>query len=138
VVARAADGWNLCWSVTPDAYTERLAVLAAACRRAGRDPGDVRRSLGLNTLIGRDADDLVARWERVKAHTPGAILDGVELRDWAASRLVGTPEEILGQLRGWEELGVEQVVASFSALPFAVFEDEQLELAAELVLPHLE
>jgi probable F420-dependent oxidoreductase len=138
VVARAADGWNLCWSVTPDAYRERLAVLAAACRRAGRPPEEVRRSLGLNTLIGTDADDLVERWERVKAHTPGGILDGVELRDWAASRLVGTPEEILAQLRGWEELGVEQVVASFSALPFAVFEDEQLELAAELVVPRLE
>jgi probable F420-dependent oxidoreductase len=138
VVARAADGWNLCWSVTPDAYRERLAVLAAACERAGRPPGEVRRSLGLQTLIGTDADDLVERWERLKAHTPDGILDGVELRDWAAPRLVGTPDEILAQLRGWEELGVEQVVASFSALPFAVFEDEQLELFAELVLPELE
>jgi alkanesulfonate monooxygenase SsuD/methylene tetrahydromethanopterin reductase-like flavin-dependent oxidoreductase (luciferase family) len=71
------------------------------------------------------------------AHTPRGILDGVELRDWAASRLVGTPEEILAQLRGWEQLGVEQVVASFSGLPFALFEDEQLELAAERVLPRL-
>jgi alkanesulfonate monooxygenase SsuD/methylene tetrahydromethanopterin reductase-like flavin-dependent oxidoreductase (luciferase family) len=137
VVARAADGWNLCWSVTPDAYRERMAVLAAACERAGRPPGEVRRSLGLQTLIGTDADDLVERWERVKAHTPDGILDGVELRDWAAPRLVGTPDEVLAQLRGWEALGVEQVVASFSALPFAVFEDEQLELAAELVLPRL-
>ena len=59
------------------------------------------------------------------------------LRDWAASRLVGTPDEVLGQLRGWEELGVEQVICSFSPLPFALFEDEQLELAGELVLPRL-
>ena len=137
VVARAADGWNLCWAVTPEAYRERMAVLAAACEQAGRDPGEVRRSLGLNTLIGTDADDLAERWRRLVAHTPGGILDGVELRDWAASRLVGTPEEILAKLRGWEELGVEQVVASFSGLPFSVFEDEQLELAAELVLPRL-
>jgi probable F420-dependent oxidoreductase len=137
VVARAADGWNLCWAVTPEAYRERTAVLAAACRRAGRDPADVRRSLGLNTLIGTDADDLVARWGHLVAHTPAGVLDGVELRDWAASRLVGTPDEILAQLRGWEALGVEQVVASFSGLPFSVFEDEQLELAAELVLPRL-
>ena len=137
VVARAADGWNTCWSMTPEAYRERLAVLAAACQRAGRPPAEVRRSLGLNTLVGRDADDLVERWRRLKAWTPGGILDRVELRDWAASRLVGTPDEIVAQLRGWEELGVEQVVASFSGLPFGVFEDEQLELAAELVLPRL-
>ena len=138
MVARAADGWNICWSVTAEAYQERAGVLAGACRRAGRDPGSVRRSLGLNTLIGRDADDLVERWERLVARTPSGILDGVELRDWAASRLVGTPDEVLAQLRGWEERGVEQVISSFGALPFSVFEDEQLELAAELVLPRLE
>jgi alkanesulfonate monooxygenase SsuD/methylene tetrahydromethanopterin reductase-like flavin-dependent oxidoreductase (luciferase family) len=137
VVARAADGWNVCWSVTPEAYQERLGVLEAACRRAGRPFGEVRRSLGLNTLIGRDADDLVERWRRLQAWTPGGILDGVELRDWAASRLVGTPEEVLAQLRGWEERGVEQVVCSFAGLPFSVFEDEQLELAAQQVLPRL-
>jgi hypothetical protein len=29
------------------------------------------------------------------------------------------------------------VISSFGALPFSVFEDEQLELASELVLPRL-
>ena len=82
VVARAADGWNICWAVTEADYRERAGVLAAACRRAGRDPGEVRRSVGLNTLIGRDADDLVERWGRLKARTPSGVLDGVELRDW--------------------------------------------------------
>ena len=137
VVARAADGWNICWAVTYEDWQERADVLAAACQRAGRDPGEVRRSVGLNTLIGRDADDLVERWDRLVARTPSGILDGVELRDWAASRLVGTPDEVVAQLRGWEERGVEQVISSFGALPFSVFEDEQLELAAELVLPRL-
>jgi alkanesulfonate monooxygenase SsuD/methylene tetrahydromethanopterin reductase-like flavin-dependent oxidoreductase (luciferase family) len=137
VVARAADGWNLSWSVTPAAYEERLGVLRAACERAGRPPGEVRRSLGLATLLGRDADDLVARWRRLQAWTPGGALDGVELRDWAASRLVGTPDQVLEQLRGWEARGVEQVIANFAGVPFSVFEDEQLDLAAELVLPRL-
>jgi len=137
VVARAADGWNLCWSVTPEHYRQRLDVLATACAEAGRPFDDVRRSLGLATLIGRDADDLVERWRRLQAWTPGGALDGVELRDWAASRLVGTPAEVLGQLRGWEASGVEQVVCTFAGMPFAVFEDEQLDLAAELVLPGL-
>jgi probable F420-dependent oxidoreductase len=137
VVARAADGWNLCWSVTPERYQERLGVLAAACRRVGRPLAEVRRSLGLSTLIGRDPDDLVERWRRLQSWTPGGILDRVELRDWAASRLVGTPEEVLAQLRGWEAQGVEQVICSFAGLPFSLFEDEQLELAAELVLPGL-
>ena len=137
VVARAADGWNVGWSMTPDAYRERLGVLEAACGRAGRDPGEVRRSLGLNTLVGTDADDLAGRWRRLQAWTPGGILDGVELRDWAEGRLVGTPDEVLAQLQGWEGLGIEQVVCDLSGLPFGVFEDEQLELVAERVLQHL-
>ncbi len=79
----------------------------------------------------------MARWDRLRARTPAGILDEVELRDWAASRLVGTPDEVVAQLRDWEALGVEQVICSFAGLPFSVFEDEQLELAAELVLPRL-
>jgi probable F420-dependent oxidoreductase len=138
VVARAADGWNLVWSVTSEAYQERLAVLARACAAAGRDPRDVRRSLGLFTLLGRDPDDLVARWRRLVAWAPGGSLDGVELRDWARGRLVGTPAEVLGQLRGWEAAGVEQLVCSFGSLPFSVHDDEQLQLAADLVIPGLE
>jgi probable F420-dependent oxidoreductase len=137
VVARAADGWNLCWAVTPEDYRERLGVLAAACQRAGRPVQEVRRSLGLATLVGRDADDLAERWRRLQAWTPGGMLDGVELRDWAASRLVGTPDQVVEQLRGWEERGVEQVVCTFAGLPFSVFEDEQLDLVGELVLPRL-
>jgi alkylation response protein AidB-like acyl-CoA dehydrogenase len=30
LVAEHADGWNTCWTWTPDAYRERLAVLDAA------------------------------------------------------------------------------------------------------------
>jgi len=112
-------------------------VLADACRKAGRAPEDVRRSLGLATLVGRDADDLAARWRRLQSWTPGGALDRVELADWAASRLVGTPDQVLEQLRGWQTQGVEQVVCSFAGVPFSVFEDEQLDLAAELVLPRL-
>ncbi len=138
VVARAADGWNLCWSTTPEQYAGRLDVLRDACARADRPFADVRRSLGLATLIGRDADDLARRWRRLQAWTPGGALDGVPLSEWAAARLVGTPAQILDQLRSWERLGVEQVICTFAGLPFGVFEDEQLDLVAELVLPRLQ
>src|SRR5919198_2590808 len=86
VVARAADGWNTCWAITPERYDERLAVLEAACDKAGRPAGEVQRSLGLLTLIGRDPDDLVERWRRLRAWAPGGALDRVELADWAGPR----------------------------------------------------
>jgi probable F420-dependent oxidoreductase len=137
LVARAADGWNLVWSVVPEQYEQRLEVLRAACAAADRPFEQVRRSVGLTTLIGRDADDLVARWRRLQAWQPGGALRGVELRQWAEGRLVGTADEVLAQLRGWQERGVEQLVCAFAAAPFALFEDGQLDLAAELVLPRM-
>jgi probable F420-dependent oxidoreductase len=137
LVARAADGWNLVWSVVPEQYEQRLDVLRAACAAADRPFEQLRRSVGLTTLIGRDADDLAARWRRLQAWQPGGVLQGVELRQWAEGRLVGTPDQVLAQLRDWEGRGVEQVICSFAAAPFALFEDEQLDLASELVLPGL-
>jgi probable F420-dependent oxidoreductase len=137
VIARAADGWNICWAITPEQYDQRLEVLRAACARADRPLDDVRRSVGLATLIGRDADDLAEHWRRLRAWAPGGALDSVELSDWAASRLVGTADQVVEQLRGWQERGVEQVVCSLASVPFAIFEDAQLDLLAELVLPRL-
>jgi probable F420-dependent oxidoreductase len=137
VVARAADGWNVAWAITPQQYDQRLEVLRAACARADRPLDGIRRSVGLATLVGRNAGDLAERWGRLRAWAPGRALDGVELAEWAASRLVGTPDQIAEQLRGWQDRGVEQVVCSFSNVPFAIFEDEQLDLIAELVLPRL-
>jgi probable F420-dependent oxidoreductase len=137
VIARAADGWNVSWAITPEQYEQRLEVLRGACARAERPLDSVRRSVGLATLIGRDADDLAERWRRLRAWAPGGALDGVELARWAAPRLVGAPDQIVEQLRGWQDRGVEQVVCSLASVPFAIFEDEQLDLLAELVLPRL-
>jgi probable F420-dependent oxidoreductase len=136
-VARAADGWNTTWAIRHEQYQARLEVLRAACAAAGRPFESVRRSVGLASLIGRDADDLIERWRRLQAWAPGGALDGVDLADWAATRLVGTPEEVVDQLRRWDGLGVEQVICSFANVPFAIFEDEQLDLLGELVLPRL-
>src|SRR5437773_1367475 len=42
LVAEHADGWNTCWAWTPDAYRERVEVLARACDAVGRDPATVQ------------------------------------------------------------------------------------------------
>ena len=137
VVARAADGWNLSWQVDEAFYADRSAVLDAACRAAGRDPAAVRRTLGLNTLVGTDEEDVEARWRALVRWTPGGILDGVELRDWARGRLVGTPDQVLDQLRRWEAVGIEQVICNFGNLPFVLPDPEQAEIVAERVLDRL-
>lgn len=135
LVARLADGWNTVWSWSPEAYGERVEALREACEREGRDPGTVRRSLGFSTLVGESEADLADRFRALQAWTPGGALDGVGLEDWAAERLVGTPEQALDRLGRFAELGVEEVIVSAAPLPFAVYDGSVLDVFAETVIP---
>jgi alkanesulfonate monooxygenase SsuD/methylene tetrahydromethanopterin reductase-like flavin-dependent oxidoreductase (luciferase family) len=130
VVAAHADGWNTVWTLTPEAYRSRVEVLERACERRGRDPGTVTRSVGLYALVGDSPSDLARRYERLRARTPGGVLDGVGLEDWRQGHLVGTVAEVAEQLGRWEALGVSSLVACLGALPFAVSDSEDVELLA--------
>ena len=113
-----------------------IAALVAACMVTAFAAGSFAQQAAAPAVLVQAAEQapIADQFEFVGR---AAAVDKVELRDWAASRLVGTPDEIVAQLRDWEALGVEQVVSNFAGVPFSVFEDEQLELAAELVLPRL-
>jgi probable F420-dependent oxidoreductase len=130
LVAERADGWNTCWTWTPEAYGERVDVLARECERAGRDPATVWRSLGLYALCGEDERDLSARFERLRRHTPPGVLDGVSLADFRRGRLVGTVDEVREQAGAFAALGVETLVLGAGALPFQVGSLDDVELLA--------
>jgi probable F420-dependent oxidoreductase len=135
LIAERGDGWNAVWAWTPEAYRERLSVLERACSRAGRDPATVRRSVGLYTVVGEDPDDLAARWKRILEWVPGDAMAGADLSEWGADKLAGTPEEVLQRLEAFAALGVEETILSIGPLPFAVGDDEMLDLIGEGVLP---
>ncbi len=50
--ATVGDGWHLGRTGPPAGYARAVRALERACRRAGRDPREVRRSVGL--LMSRD------------------------------------------------------------------------------------
>jgi probable F420-dependent oxidoreductase len=135
LVARHADGWNVVWRITPDAYAERIEALEAICDQEGREPSTVRRSVGLYTLLGEDEGDLAARFEALKGWTPGGALDGVSLEDFAQDTLSGTPGDCVKRLESFAELGVEEVIVSAASLPFAVYDWSMLDLIAEALIP---
>lgn len=134
IVAESADGWNVVWKLTPDDYRARLGVLGAACERAGRDPASVRKSVGFYTLLGTSESDLAARYEKMRAFTPG-VLDNVSLDAFADGTLVGTPDVVAGKIKEFEALGVEDVILTLGPSPFSVYDDEQVDLAARELLP---
>ncbi len=133
LIARHADGWNTCWSWTPEAYAERRAVLDRECEAVGRDPASVWCSLGLYALCGEDERDLERRFERLRTWTPAGVLDGVTLADWRRGRLVGTVEQVREQVGTWSDLGVETIILGAGAVPFHVGTVDDVELLAHAV-----
>jgi alkanesulfonate monooxygenase SsuD/methylene tetrahydromethanopterin reductase-like flavin-dependent oxidoreductase (luciferase family) len=133
VVAEHADGWNTCWSWTPDAYHARLEVLTRACERVGRDPASVWRTLGLYALVGDDEADLKQRFERLRELSPPGIRTLSDLDTFRAGRLVGTADQVREQVGEWEALGVDTIVLGVGALPFQVTGIDDVERLASAV-----
>ena len=135
LVARHADGWNTAWAWTPETYAARVEALRSACRREGRDPETVRRSVGLYTLVGEDRRDLAARYEALRRWSPSRVLEGLSLEEWGRDKLVGTPGEVVDRLGAFAALGVEEVIVSPSSVPFGLYDQSQLDVLAEAVFP---
>jgi alkanesulfonate monooxygenase SsuD/methylene tetrahydromethanopterin reductase-like flavin-dependent oxidoreductase (luciferase family) len=132
LVAQHADGWNTCWSWTPDAYRERLDVLERECARIGRDPATVWRTLGLYALCGEDERDLARRFELMRANSPPGVLDGVDLAEFRVGKLVGTVDEVRAQVGEWEGLGVDTLVLGVGVVPFHVTSADDVAMFGSL------
>jgi len=130
LAAEHADGWNTCWTWTPEAYRERLDVLNTACVEVGRDPATLWRSLGLYALCGEDHADLERRFEAMRAaFGPGVVTDTLD--EWRTGHLVGTVDEVREQVEGWADLGVETLILGVGPLPFSVSSPDDVALLAE-------
>jgi hypothetical protein len=47
LAARHADGWNAAWPNRAQVLAPRIAAIDAACRKVGRDPASLERSVGV-------------------------------------------------------------------------------------------
>ena len=131
-VASVAHGWNVCWRSTPAFVRERRDALEKRCADLGRDATEVEVTVGLYTLLGRDADDLARRYDAMRAWTPGGALQELPLARWADSALVGTIDELVPLVRAFADAGVSELIVSPASLPFALTDASQLDLIAEL------
>ncbi len=130
LAATVADGWNAVWVWTPETYLERAALFEAAREKAGRDPAEVTRSVGLYALVGEDEADLQRRFDRLRTVSPAGILDTSSLSDWRQGRLVGTVEQVREQLDVWAGLGVDELIVGAGAVPFALASPDDVEMIA--------
>ncbi len=136
VVARHADEWNCGGSRPPAEIRARTEVLVAACQRVGRDPRTIRRSWMGAFLVGETGAALERRAKKIQEYVPpratisAAALPGVLRKEgW----LVGSPEEIAGQMRDLAAEGIGRIMLQF-------FDQEDLDalhLVAREVIPRL-
>ena len=134
LAARLADGWNVVWRMSPEAYAGKVSDVREACEAEGRDPATFGLSVGLHSLIGEDEAAARAAFGRGRATAPGNMMAADDYDTWLADTLSGTPEQILERIGAFESLGVREIIVSPWVLPFAIHEPEQVELFAERVI----
>lgn len=107
IVARVADAWN--GEGDPETYRHKSARLDELCGEIGRDPSQIRRTVGLPPpLIRADRADAIGALADLLR---GQGLDG-EAATAAAegSALVGTASQVARQLREYRDAGAEEAV----------------------------
>ncbi len=134
LAARCADGWNVVWRMSPEAYAPKVSDVRAACEAEDRDPATFGLSVGLYSLMGEDEAAAQAAFERGRAAAPGNAMDADDHESWRADTLSGTPEQVLERVAALEALGVQEIIVAPWVLPFAIHEPEQVELFAERVI----
>lgn len=133
LVARYADIWNVAM-VTPDTLQEKLRLLDALIVAAGRQPGDVARTLMIPVFCGHGAELLHWAGQRrsMAAYanlSDDALLDA--LRGLGA--IMGTPDEAVERIRVYERLGIEEIMVQW----FARDDLDGLRRIAEHVMPRM-
>jgi F420-dependent oxidoreductase-like protein len=123
LAARYAREWNGVY-LTAAKYMELNARLDVLLAQHGRAPADVRRSVMLGLVMGRDPDDA---GRKALERTRGKF-SADELRQ--RGLLVGSPEQIAGQLGHYARAGAACIMLQWTEL-----DDLQgLELLAKAVL----
>lgn len=140
--ARYGQGWNTT-PVSPAQLRDHLGALAAACAEEGRAFDELEKTLEIQILIAPDRAAIRERLRDIAALDPEGRAPEPALAAYIAGEtdepppdlrrttLIGTPDEVAGQVREFVDLGIDHFMLWFLDAPG----DEGLRLFAERVLP---
>jgi F420-dependent oxidoreductase-like protein len=135
LVARYANVWNAV-ALSPEAFRESSSTLDRLLLEAGRNPEDVARTIMLGSFFGRDehALDRKLSWRHDDLELAGKPLDEVvQLVHTTRQALVGTPAEVIAQLRSYIAAGAQEIMVQWLDLD----DMDGLRAFATSVLPHV-
>jgi F420-dependent oxidoreductase-like protein len=133
-VARSAQYANIAGD--PEGFAHKSAVLEQHCADLGRDFGSVTRSANYNVVIGAtqaEVDERLAWIEQQYARTLPDKAPAIA-EDFRKGPLVGTPDQIVANLRELEGLGMTYAICYFSE---AAYDRSGIELFEREVVPAL-
>jgi probable F420-dependent oxidoreductase len=98
IAARYGDWWNGSWSASVEQFRPKIAAIDAACDAVGRDPATLPRTAGVIVSLPGDYPhrDNNPFWTSMKNMAAGETL-------------TGTPDQIVEELLGYRDLGVEHI-----------------------------
>ncbi|MBX7110664.1 MAG: TIGR03560 family F420-dependent LLM class oxidoreductase [Dehalococcoidia bacterium] len=108
LVAEYADEWN-CVALTPETYRAKRDILERHCAEVGRDPAVIRRSMMIFGAMGRTNSDVERALSRLPGRVAGPLDSELRARLLARGMLVGTTDEVIDQLGGLAQAGVQEV-----------------------------
>jgi F420-dependent oxidoreductase-like protein len=110
LAARYADEYNMS-SSGPDACAEAFARLDEECRKIGREPASVARSVMAGFLIGVDARELARRVADQMKMVGEAASDAAGWLEARRARWVaGTPDQARAMVARFEAAGVQRIM----------------------------
>ena len=130
VSAKYGDGVNLAWAFSPSRTEDRFNRLDELARKAGRDPADIQKSVGLWSQYFDNPEDMEAAIEENAARRNLTIQ---EFHERISEALWGTSEYFIERLRAYEPLGVSHLILM---LPHGQ-EVEQIKQIGKKVLPKI-
>ena len=122
LAARFATEFNIGFR-SEDVVTETFDGVRRACEQTGRDPGTLRTSVALPTVVATDAVDYLRRLAAIDA----------DADTFAEVNIAGTPDAAVEKLLRLRDLGADRVYLQLVDLR----DLDHLELIAAEVLPHL-
>ncbi|HEY7675590.1 MAG TPA: LLM class flavin-dependent oxidoreductase [Candidatus Methylomirabilis sp.] len=111
LAAQLADGWEASY-LTAEEFAAKARAMEAACRRAGREPGTLARSLELDVVTGGDRAG-VERAARAFCRARGIRLEDPLIR----TVLLGTPAALRDQAARLAGAGATHLTLSFADFP---------------------
>lgn len=132
-VAKWCSGW-LIGSTTGEAIRERWDMLNAALDEVGRDPNDVMMGAITTLSIGSTREEAINKMESAAIpRTKTPVTKGNPKIGY--NNLVGSPSELIDQIKTMEEAGLTQCIAQNVAVNTVSEWNEMVQMFGEEVIP---